>query len=318
MHICLLEPLGIDSTILHELSQPLIDAGHSFVAAHDKSSNPDELIRRAQGADVIMIANNPLPGEVIRALPQLKLIAVAFTGIDHVDVSACRERGIAVSNCAGYSDTAVAELSVGLAIDVFRLVAAGHAAVHTGGNSTGMVGREIAGKTVGIVGTGHIGTQTGKLFAAFGAHVLGYARHENPQATAFGIQHVNLETLLEQSDIVSLHLPLNETTRKSFGEEHFARMKESAIFINCARGAIVDNDALAVALNTEQIAGAGIDVFDMEPPIPADYPLLSAKNTIFTPHVAYLTQEAMIRRAHIEFENVAAWLAGTPQNLCEI
>ena len=246
------------------------------------------------------------------------MIAVAFTGIDHVGLSACRERGVEVRNCAGYSDVSVAELTLGLAIDVLRKVSAADAAVRTGKTSAGLMGTEICGKTVGIVGCGKIGCATARLFKAFGARVLGYARHEHPEAAEAGIEQVSLEQLLAESDIVSLHLPNNDTTRKSFGAEQFAQMKDGAVFINCARGAIVDNNALAQALSDDKLAGAGIDVFDMEPPIPADYALINAKNCIFTPHVGFLTHEAMQRRARIEFDNVVAYVEGRAQNVCEL
>ena len=117
---------------------------------------------------------------------------------------------------------------------------------------------------------------------------------------------------------MSLHLPSNESTRKSFGADQISQMKDGAILINCARGAIVDNDALADALNAGKLAGAGIDVFDMEPPIPADYPLVNAANCVFTPHVAFLTRESMERRAIIEFENVLAYTEGRSQNICQL
>lgn len=201
---------------------------------------------------------------------------------------------------------------------MLRKVGAADAAVRAGKTSAGLVGTEICGKTVGIVGCGKIGCATGRLFKAFGARVLGYARHEHPEAVEAGIEQVSLEQLLTESDIVSLHLPNNDATRKSFGAEQFAQMKDGAVFINCARGAIVDNDALAQALNDDKLAGAGIDVFDMEPPIPADYALVNAKNCIFTPHVAFLTHEAMQRRAKIEFDNVIAYVEGRAQNVCEL
>lgn len=316
MHIALLEPLGVSAKTIEGLARPLMDAGCTFASYDERTTDPAELIRRAAGAEVVMIANNPLPAEVIEALPDLRMIAVAFTGIDHVALDTCRERGIAVCNCAGYSDTAVAELTVGLAIDVLRLVRAGGAAVRAGGTSAGLTGREIAGRTVGIVGTGRIGTRAGALFAAFGARVLGYARHENPEAAAAGIEHVGLDKLLRESDIVSLHLPLNAGTRGFIGADELGAMRGDAILINCARGPIVDNAALARALEEGAIAGAGIDVFDDEPPLASDYPLLRAPNTILTPHVAFLTEEAMERRAAIEFGNVAAWVAGAPENVC--
>jgi phosphoglycerate dehydrogenase-like enzyme len=128
----------------------------------------------------------------------------------------------------------------------------------------------------------------------------------------------SLDALLKDSDIVSLHLPNNASTRKMFTAEKFAEMPEDSVFINCARGAIVDNDALADALNSGHLAGAGIDVFDMEPPLPESYKLIHAKNVVLTPHVGFLTEEAMQRRAAIEFQNVYAWLDGKPENVCEL
>ena len=306
MIIALLEPLGVPTQTIDELAAPLKEAGHEFVYFDTKTTDPAELARRSEGAEVVAGAD------------ALKMIAVAFTGIDHVGLSACRERGVEVRNCAGYSDVSVAELTLGLTIDVLRKVGAADAAVRAGQTSAGLVGTEICGKTVGIVGCGKIGCATGRLFKAFGARVLGYARHEHPEAAEAGIEQVSLEQLLAESDIVSLHLPNNDATRKSFGTEQFAQMKDGTVFINCARGAIVDNDALAQALNDGKLAGAGIDVFDMEPPIPADYALVNAKNCIFTPHVGFLTHEAMQRRAKIEFDNVVAYVEGRAQNVCEL
>lgn len=318
MNIALLEPLGIPGKTIDELAAPLKAAGHEFVYFDTKTTDADELTRRSAGAEIVMIANNPYPAEVIEASDALKMIAVAFTGIDHVALDACRARGIEVRNCAGYSDISVAELALGLTIDVLRKVVTADGAVRKGETSAGLMGTEIFGKTVGIIGCGKIGCATGRLFRALGARVLGYSRHEHPEAAAAGIEQVPLDTLLNQADIVSLHLPSNESTRKSFGAGQISQMKDGAILINCARGAIVDNDALADALNAGKLAGAGIDVFDMEPPIPADYPLVNAANCVFTPHVAFLTRESMERRAIIEFENVLAYTEGRSQNICQL
>lgn len=318
MNIALLEPLGIPGKTIDELAAPLKAAGHEFVYFDTKTTDADELTRRSAGAEIVMIANNPYPAEVIEASDALKMIAVAFTGIDHVALDACRARGIEVRNCAGYSNISVAELALGLTIDVLRKVVAADGAVRKGETSAGLMGTEIFGKTVGIIGCGKIGCATGRLFRALGARVLGYSRHEHPEAAAAGIEQVPLDTLLNQADIVSLHLPSNESTRKSFGAGQISQMKDGAILINCARGAIVDNDALADALNAGKLAGAGIDVFDMEPPIPADYPLVNAANCVFTPHVAFLTRESMERRAIIEFENVLAYTEGRSQNICQL
>ena len=318
MKVTLLEPLGIPEARVRELARPIEEAGHEFVYYPDKTRDAAELARRSEGADVVMIANNPYPAEVVRGADALKMVAVAFTGTDHVGLEACRERGVTVCNCAGYSDVSVAELTVGLAIDVLRHVVPADAATRAGGTSAGLMGREICGKTVGSVGTGHIGCAAARLFRAFGARVLGYARHESAAAREAGVEFVGLGELLASSDIVSLHLPLNDETRGWFDADKISAMRDGAVLVNCARGAIVDNDALAAALNAGKLAGAGIDVFDMEPPLPEGYALAHAKNCVLTPHVAFLTEEAMERRAVIEFANVRAWLEGPPENVCEL
>ncbi|QAT48490.1 hydroxyacid dehydrogenase [Caproiciproducens sp. NJN-50] len=318
MKISLLEPLGVPESVIRGLSSELTKAGHEFVCYDKKTTDKKELAERSKDSDIVMIANNPYPDEVVESAERLKMLAVAFTGIDHVGLAACKKKGVAVCNCAGYSNETVAELAVGLAVGVLRHILPADQAARTGKTSAGLTGREICGRTVGIVGTGRIGIRTAQLFGAFGAKLLGCARHESEEAKAAGIRFVGLGELLRNSDIVSLHLPLNAETRKSFGKEQFSQMRPGAVFLNCARGAIVDNEALAEALNSGKIAGAGIDVFDMEPPIPEDYPLLHAKNVLLTPHVAFASEESMLRRAKIEFGNVTAFLAGRPENLCKI
>ena len=318
MNISLIESLGITSEEIEDLARPLIAAGHDFTYFDTKTTDVSELIDRSRDADILMIANNPLPAEVIEQSSALKMIAVAFTGIDHVALDACRKHGIMVCNCAGYSNISVAELTIGLTLDVLRKISSGNSSIRNGGTSDGLMGSEIAGKTVGIVGVGNIGLQAAKLFRAFGARVLGYARHKRSEAEAAGVEYRPLEDLLESSDIVSLHLPLNDSTRKSFGKAQLALMKPGSVLINCARGAIVDNEALAEALDSGHLSGAGIDVFDMEPPLDPGYCLLKAKGAILTPHIAFLTHEAMQRRARIEFDNVSAYLCGEPQNVCEL
>ena len=308
MNIALLEPLGVSRELIEELARPLTDAGHSFTYYDTKTTDPEELIRRSAGQDVVMIANNPYPEAVVRAADKLRFLAVAFAGVDHVALDACAEKGIKVQNCVGYSEICVAEEALGLTISLLRKFAEGDARVRNGGTSAGLAGREIHGRTVGIIGCGNIGFMTAKLYQAFGAKVIATARHEREEVKAAGIEYVPLDELLKTSDIISLHTPNNAETRGMISREKIALMKPTAIFINCARGPIVDNAALAEALNEGRIAGAGIDVFDMEPPIPADYPLVSAKNTQLMPHTAFLTEESLVRRANIEFANVRAYL----------
>ncbi|MCF0124072.1 MAG: hydroxyacid dehydrogenase [Ruminiclostridium sp.] len=318
MKITLLEPLGIPVSVLAQYEEKLEAAGHTFTSYDTKTADPDELIARTGDSDIAIIANTPYPDSVVEAASNLKLLNVAFTGIDHVGLGACKAKNVMVCNAAGYSTQCVAELALGLAISCLRFMPVCDRATRTGGTSVGLRGREIGGKTVGIVGTGAIGTMTAQLFQAFGTKVIAYSRTVRPEVEALGVEYVTLEELMERSDIVSIHTPNNADTKGLISKELIARMKPTAIFLNTARGAIVDNNALAEALNKGKVAAAGVDVFDMEPPIPGDYPLVSAKNTVLAPHVAFLTDESMLRRAEIVFRNLDAYLAGQPENVCAL
>lgn len=320
MKISLLEPIGIDKALMDELSAPLIEKGHEFIFYDNKTTDTEELYNRAKDSDIVMIANNPLPDSVIERCEKIKMLDVAFTGIDHVGQKACKEKGVVICNAAGYSNETVSELAVGMAINLLRKVNAGDKAVREGKTlaSAGLMGTELGTKTVGIIGTGRIGIMTAKLFKAFGCRVLGYSRTKKEEAVQAGIEYTELDELLKISDIVSLHVPSTAETKGFLSRERIDLMKQNAILINCARGAVVDNEALAEALNSDKIAGAAIDVFDMEPPIPADYPLLKAKNTLLTPHVAFASKESMIRRANIVFDNLYAYLEGKPVNVVDI
>ena len=320
MKISLLEPIGIDKALMDELSAPLIEKGHEFIFYDNKTTDTEELYNRAKDSDIVMIANNPLPDSVIERCEKIKMLDVAFTGIDHVGQKACKEKGVVICNAAGYSNETVSELAVGMAINLLRKINAGDKAVREGKTlaSAGLMGTELGTKTVGIIGTGRIGIMTAKLFKAFGCRVLGYSRTKKEEAVQAGIEYTELDELLKISDIVSLHVPSTAETKGFLSRERISLMKQTAILINCARGAVVDNEALAEALNLDKIAGAAIDVFDMEPPIPADYPLINAKNTLLTPHVAFASKESMIRRAHIVFDNLYAYLDGKPVNVVDI
>lgn len=317
MIVKLLEPLVVKKEIIENLSSEIKKLGHEFVYYDTKTTDVNILKERAKDADILMIANNPLPNEVIAEAKNLKMISVAFTGFDHIG-SLAKERGITVCNAAGYANNAVAELVIGLTLDLMRNINRCNSVIRKGGTIAGLIGGEIKGKTVGIVGTGRIGTMTANLFKCMGANVIGYDITENPKAIEFGVKYVGIDELMKSSDIISLHLPLNNSTKGFISKEKLLLMKNSAFLINCARGAVVDNKALAQILNEEKIAGAGIDVFDMEPPIPSDYPLLNAKNTILTPHVAFASNESMIIRAEIAFDNVNKFLVGSPINIVKL
>lgn len=318
MKIALLEPIGVSEEHIRALAAPFLAQGHEFVYYDTKTTDPEELAARSAGCEVVMIANNPYPASVVEQASQLRMLSVAFTGINHVAADACREKHIMICNAAGYSDQTVAELTIGMAVDALRNVVKADGQVRNGGTSAGIGGREICGRTVGIIGLGRIGLRTAKLFQAFGARVIAYNRSQSEEATQLGIAYKPLEDVLSESDIVSLHLPLNAETKGFLSAERIARMKRDAVLINCARGPIVDNAALAAALNEDRLGFACVDVYDMEPPIPSDYPLLHAKHTLLTPHQAFISEESMIRRAKIVFDNVSAYLDGHPINVCRL
>ena len=256
MKIALLEPIGVPESLIKELSEGFIKKGHEFVYYDTKTTDALELKKRSEGCDVVMIANNPYPAAVVEASKDLKLLSVAFTGIDHIGTEACKARNVTICNAAGYSNQTVAELVIGMAVCGLRNVAKADATVRKGGTSAGIGGREICGRTVGIIGLGRIGLMTAKLFLAFGAKVIAYNRSENEEAKALGIEYKSLDEVLSESDIISLNLPLNASTRGFISAECIAKMKKDAVFINCARGPIVDNAALAKALNEDKLGFA--------------------------------------------------------------
>ena len=241
-------------------------------------------------------------------------IGVAFTGVDHVDLDAARECGVKVSNAAGYSTQAVAELALCMMLSLLRNVPQVAGRCRQGKTKDGLVGCELRGKTVGIVGAGAIGTRTAELCKAFGCRVLGNKRHLTGKEPSF-IEFMPLEELLSQSDIVSLHCPLTAETRQLINADRLGMMKQGAYLINTARGGVVDSAALAEALKNGYLAGAGIDVFETEPPLDPAHPLLQAPNVLATPHVAFASEESMEARAAIVFSNLSNWMDGKQENV---
>ena len=312
MKIAIMESLGISPEELALRKKPFEEMGHTF-SQFPRTTEIPTLIAQAEDADAMILANMPMPGEVIRRCGNLKFIDVAFTGVDHVDLAAAKEKSIAVSNASGYSNEAVAELVLGMALNILRNVSAVEARCRAGQTKDGLVGSELKGKTVGIIGFGKIGRRSAELFHAFGCRILAQSRNYKADAPAY-VEQVSQPELLKQSDIVVLHCPLNDSTRGMINGEKIAMMKKSAILINVARGPVVVAQDLADALNNGIIAAAGIDVFDMEPPLDLREPLLNCKNCLVTPHVAFATRESMSLRAEIVFDNLAAWMEGKQKN----
>ena len=282
--------------------------GHEFIVYNDNAKSDDELANRLEDTDIAIITNKPLSANVIDKAKNLEMIDVAFTGVDHIDLDAVKENGITLLNASGYSDDSVAELVIGLTIAVMRKFNENRENIFDGQNNN-LMGETIGGKKFGIIGTGNIGIKLIKILQAFDCEILAYSRTEKDEVKDLGVKYVELDTLLEQSDIISLHIPNNKETKHFLGKEELDKIKENSILINCARGPVVDNDYLAKLLNEDKIR-AGIDVFDMEPPLQSDYPLRNAKNVVLTNHVGFYTKEAMVNRAEIVFNNLYEYLDG--------
>lgn len=312
MKISLVNPLEVDEEIIINHKEKLQSMGHDFVYYNDNAKDDKELLDRLIDSDIAIITNKDLPARVINNCKNLEMINVAFTGVDHIDLDALKKNGITLLNASGYSDDSVAELVIGLTIAVMRKFNENSKNIFQNENNP-LIGETIKGKTFGIIGTGHIGKKLIEMLEVFSCNILAYSRSESEDLKAKGVQYVDLDTLLSKSDIISLHIPNNKETKNFLGQEELDKMKENAILINCARGPIVDNDYLAQLLNEGKLR-AGIDVFDMEPPLPEDYPLRNAKNVILTNHVAFYTKEAMENRANIVFDNLYKYLDGEVVN----
>ena len=308
MNIVCVESLGISRERFESLKAHYSAMGHDFTYYMDRREDEATLADRMREADVAVISNIKLPADVLAQCPKLRYLSVAFTGLDHIDLAYCREHGIKVQNAAGYSTTAVSELAVGMMLDLLRNIVTLNEKIRQGGSRGTFLGRELRGKTVGIVGTGAIGTATARLLVAFGAKVIAWSRTERPEVKAIGVEYMPLDDLLRQSDIVSLHVPLCDETRGLIGERELSLMKPTAMLVNTARGPVCDIAAVGRALIESRIAGAAFDVFEHEPPLPIDHLLLSTNRCLVTPHVAFATEESFAARADIVFGHVDEWL----------
>ena len=312
MKIVQVESLGVSKQELEDAKLEFEKLGHQYIYYTDIPKSEDELITRMKDADIVNISNIKFTAKAIESCPNLKYLNVAFTGVDHVDLECCKKHGIKVSNAAGYSTEAVSELAVGLAVALMRNFSQMDGNTRKLGNRNNFLGTELCGKTVGIVGTGAIGLATARIFKAFGCKILAYSR---TQKNIDGITYTTLDELFAKSDIISLHIPANAQTKGLISKDLLAKMKETAIIINTARGPVMDNAALAELLKAGKIAGAGIDVYETEPPLPENHPLLSAPNTILLPHVGYASKEAMQKRFIIVKSNMHSYLEGRQKNV---
>ena len=282
----------------------------------DRPSSPEEKIARARDADIIINTRGIVnwPGEALKQLPKLRMITTCSIGTDMVDLATASERGIVVSNQPTGTVPSVAEHIFGLMFAVAKR-AAFQTAEMKAGRWTRMENTFLQGKTLGVIGTGNIGGEVARLGNAIGMSVIAWTFHPSiERADRLGVRFVELDELLRQSDVVSLNVRISDETRLMIGRKELALMKPTAILVNGGRGELVDSAALADALNSGGLAGAGVDVYEEEPP-PADHPLLRCDQVVLTPHMADQTAEGFEALNEGAVDNVIAFLEGNPVNV---
>jgi glycerate dehydrogenase len=280
---------------------------------------PADVPQRAAGKEILLTNKTILTQQTIENLPEVRYVGVLATGVNVVDLEAARRRGIPVTNVPAYSTASVAQATIALLLELTHGVGHHAQSVRQGRWSQQADFSywdqpliELNGLTMGIVGYGRIGRAVAELANAFGMSVMVFS--PKPKSAPAFVRYVDLETLFRQSDVVSLHCPLTTQTRELVNSERLSWMKPSAFLLNSSRGLLVDEPALAEALDSGRIAGAGLDVLAVEPP-PQDNPLLLARNCLITPHNAWATRAARLRLMRVAVDNVRAFLHGHPQNV---
>ncbi|QZY54493.1 D-2-hydroxyacid dehydrogenase [Crassaminicella profunda] len=284
----------------------------------------EKIIERVGDAQIIYINKTVLKRETLEKLSHVKFIGVLATGYNVVDVDAAKELGIVVTNIPTYGTQAVAQFTFALLLEICHHVGEHDLSVKRGVWSKSIDFcywkyplMELAGKTMGIIGLGRIGQEVAKIAQAFGMNVLAYANHPKRELENEMLKYVELDTLFEKSDIISLHCPLFENTRGIINKENIAKMKDGVMIINTSRGPLIIEEDLAEALNSGKVASAAVDVLSEEPAA-MDNPLMIAKNCIITPHIAWAPREARERLMNIAVDNLKQFLKGTPVNVVNL
>jgi phosphoglycerate dehydrogenase-like enzyme len=316
LRIVAFEPLGIPDERLKAIAAPLVEAGHTVIQHHDRVEDLMDMIQRGKEADVLIVVDQVLPGKLLEACPNIRMVSVASEFRDQVDLQKARAKVVPVSVIPEYWTYSVAELTVALLLAVMRRLTACNESAR-GKQAEGCLdGHELFGKTVGIIGTGSVGLHVARILKAFGCELLGYSRTQKKEAEVWaGMEYVTVEELLERSDVVTLHLPFNSETEGFLSREKLALMKQGAIFINTAHGKLVDWNTLAELLKDGWLSGAGVDTLDVEPPIGRSHPLAKAPNVVLTPGIGAATPEALEKRAELALANVISWMEGKPKGV---
>jgi len=293
-------------------------APYGEVRLYDNRPADDaEKVERAKDATALINSRSVVkwPAGVLRRLPKLRMITVCGIGTDSIDLAEARARGIVVSNIPDKTPPLVAEHAFGLMFAVAKRAAFQTAAMREG-RWEKVDNVLLRGKTLGLVGTGNVGREMARLARAVGMNVLAWTFHPSPErARKLGVRYVGLDDLLGQSDVVSLHVRLTDESRHLIGRRELGLMKQGALFVNAARGGVVDTDALVDALNSGHLGGAGLDVYEDEP-LPKDHPLLRCEQVALTPHVADMTPEGLELLNEGVVDNVIAFFEGHPRNVC--
>lgn len=298
--------------------EPLRQFGELTV--YDRTDTEAEAIARIGDSEIVLVNKVPVTESLLSACPGIRLICVQATGYNVVDCAACARRGIPVTNVPSYGTAAVAQFTLALMLEVCHRIGYHNELVHQGRwASCGSFcfwdtpQMELAGKNLGIIGFGRIGQAVAKAAKGFGMGILAYNRTRHPEGEALA-QYVDLDTLLAQSDVVTLHCPLTPATEKLINTDTLSKMKDGAVLINTSRGGLVDELAVKAALESGHLRAAAVDVV-AEEPITADNPLLSAPNCLITPHMAWAPVESRQRLLDCVIENIRGFLEGKPQNV---
>ena len=312
----------LDSEALNpgDLSWEPLEGLGSLTVYPRGAADPEEVIRRIGDAEIVLTNKTPIARTVFERCPGMKLLCVLATGYNVVDTAAAREYGVPVCNVPAYGTEMVAQFAIGLLLEICHHVQLHNQSVHAGDWERcpnfcywKMPIIELAGKTMGIIGFGRIGRAVGRIAKALGMRVLATGSRKCPEGEAIA-EYVDLDTLLSQSDVVSLHCPQFPETEGIINAGTIAKMKDGAILLNNSRGGLLDEQAVADALNSGKLRYAAVDVVSREP-ILGTNPLLTAKNCIITPHISWAAVEARARIVDITAENIRRFLAGDPQNV---
>lgn len=284
-------------------------------------TKPEDVVARIGDAEVVYTNKTPLTKETFAACPSLRFVGVLATGYNVVDVEAAKEKGVLVANIPSYGTAAVAQFAIALLLELCHHIGEHSDCVKRGEWSNNkdwcfwnhpLV--ELAGKTMGIIGFGRIGQDTGKIAQALGMKVYAYDQYQNPALESETCKYVDLDTLFAEADVISLHCPLFPSTEGMINKENIAKMKDGVMIINNSRGPLIVEEDLRDALNSGKVAGAAVDVVSTEP-IHMDNPLLEAKNILITPHISWAPKESRQRLMDIAVENLQRFIDGKPQNI---